>query len=214
MSTLPATRSHRAARVAQLHSLSPASVSIEKFMSGLELLNIYSACVSHIVDAAREDEKASKASWPAAVKDAAAVRELMGGAVYELKTPSGDIAYGYTMYNSTSIGVAADGSVGLYPDEIKAAVGTWDGSKSAVDSIVQRWAPNVLKPFGQSGRPAMSGFRVDVAGFRSATPTLKVQFVQEGQGDGGGDMIAGTDNFEVSEEGLRQSGHELSLIHI
>ena len=104
-------------------------------MSGLALLNVYSVGGSRVMGIARAGEQLSEASGPAAVRYATAVRELGGGAIDAFRTSRSDAAYGYTTRNSTSCGVAADGSGGLHRCE--AAVGTWDSSKSAVDSAVQ-----------------------------------------------------------------------------
>ena len=75
--------------------------------------------VKAVVAMGEADEKASKATLPAAMQPAA-VRQLLGGAVFEVAKSDGTgMLFGFNLGNNSADGVTDAGVIGLYPDAVK-----------------------------------------------------------------------------------------------
>ena len=70
--------------------------------------------VKAVIAMGEADEKASKATLPAAMQPAA-VRQLLGGAVFEVAKSDGTgVLFGFNLGNNSADGVTDAGAIGLY----------------------------------------------------------------------------------------------------
>ena len=180
-------------------------------MTSISAMDVFSGKVQKVIVIAKRDEANTRASWPASFA-AAAVKELCGGAVFEVKKSDGSgTTFGYTLLDASPYGVTDAGVVGLFPPAVKTVVGDPDGKKSSFDGIVERWAPRVLCDASRAGRERVNGFRVDVKPLQTPSGSdpcgwLRIEYVDVSQSTA---MLAAYDEVEITESVLKNIGHDL-----
>ena len=137
-------------------------------MTSVEIAE-FGEAMRKMIQAGKKDEAVGKASWPASLRDAAAVRQKLGGSVMEIaKADASGNVFGFVLADYSVNGVLSDGTLGCFPEAAKAAVTWGGGAKAAVDAVIQRWSSRVFGNAAMEARPLVLGTKVLVTPLRGS----------------------------------------------